>query len=114
MDSKILPYLEKVVYNVIKETRYEIYSNYEENKTIDDLLVEIFFPMYNYDEGYVYTESEILDYMARPNWMPGTVDINYFKNHYGLTEDETETVLGMFLKELSHMIYSEMEKHKTF
>ena len=40
--------------------------------------------------------------------------IIYFKNYYGLTEDETETVLNMFLKELSHMIYSEMEKHKTF
>lgn len=112
MDSKILPYLEKIIYNLIRDTEYKIHTvNY--GGTIGDLLVDIYFPMYP-DEGYTYTEHELLDWVKDPTWLVGTSDIIYFKNYYGLTEDETETVLNMFLKELSHMIYSEMEKHKTF
>ena len=42
MDSKILPYLEKIVSNLIRDTEYKIHTvNY--GGTIGDLLVDIYF-----------------------------------------------------------------------
>jgi hypothetical protein len=112
MDSKILPYLEKIVSNLIRDTEYKIHTvNY--GGTIGDLLVDIYFPMYP-DEGYTYTEYELLDWIKDPTWLVGTSDIKYFENYYGLSEYETEIVLNMFLLKFSSIIYDEMGKHKTF
>lgn len=114
MNSKILPYLEKVVTNLIKDTEYKIHTvNYGGIRYTGDLLVDIYFPMYP-DEGHTYTEHELLDWIKDPTWLVGTGDIKYFENYYGLSEDETETVLNMFLLKFSSIIYNEMGKHKTF
>jgi len=66
------------------------------------------------DEGYTYTEYELLDWIKDPTWLVGTSDIKYFENYYGLSEYETEIVLNMFLLKFSSIIYDEMGKHKTF
>lgn len=112
MDSKILPYLEKIVSNLIKETEYKIHTvNY--GRKIGDLLVDIYFPM-RPDEGYTYTEHELLGWMNDPTWLVGTDDIKYFENYYGLSEDETETVLNMYLLKLTSIIHNEMGNIKLF
>lgn len=117
MDNKILPYLEKIVSLLIKDTEYRVFgtTHLDYQNSSDDFKivnVDIWFPMYP-DNEYTYTMAEIYDWCINPLWEHiGTDDIKYFENYYGLTRDETKIVLGMYLSKFAPIVYNKMEEYK--
>lgn len=111
MGNKIIPYLEKIVSLLIKDTEYKVFGTIADGFVIVN--VNIWFPMYP-DNGYTYTMAEIYDWSINPLWEHiGTDDIEYFENYYGLTRDETKIVLGMYLGKFTPIVYSEMKKYEN-